>query len=227
MDKHFTALLDRARASVLVKDQFGYCVYDSRSAEALRGFPPSEIEGKHTTEITAADPYLVERQYERLRRDQAWVGQYPVRKSDGDTVTIRAYNFLHQEWDGNCLYAAFEYAVDGHQRLSQDGPIKLQQDGLTPAGICFAQFCVDGYTDEEIATLLGTGAEHVDELARTFITAMGVASRTAACVGAIKSRLVVSTFAADLMASSIEAMLNASASEPFRAGSSSRIRDAS
>ena len=191
MDKHFTDLLDRARASVLVKDQFGYCVYASPSAAALRGLAPDEIEGKHTTEMTAADPRLVERQYERLRRDGAWVGQYPIRTSDGEPVTIRAYNFLHQEWDGNCLYTAFEYAVNSHKRLSQDGPLKLEDDTLTARDLCFAQFCADGYTDEEIAILLGTNVEHVAGLATTFVAGMEASSRTAACVRAIKAHLVV------------------------------------
>ena len=149
------------------------------------------MEGKHTTEITSADPRLVERQYERLRRDGAWVGQYPVRRSDGDPITIRAYNFLHQEWDGNCLYTAFEYAVAPRHRLSQDGPLKLENDTLTARDLCFAQFCVDGYTDEEIAILLGTALEHVGALACTFVAGMEASSRTAACVRAIKSHLVV------------------------------------
>ena len=191
MDKHFTDLLDRARASVLVKDQFGYCVYASPSAEALRGFAPGEIEGKHASEITASDPRLVERQFERLRRDRAWVGQYPVRRSDSDPITKRAYNFLHQEWDGTCLYTAFEYAVDARHRLSQDGPLKLGDDTLTARDLCFAQFCVDGYTDEEIAILLGTAVEHVAALASTFVAGMEASSRTAAFVRAIKSRLLV------------------------------------
>ena len=70
MNHEFTDLVDRARAAAVVKDDGGYCVYANRKEEELRRVRPDELIGKHITELVDADPILVEREFERFKREE-------------------------------------------------------------------------------------------------------------------------------------------------------------
>jgi PAS domain S-box-containing protein len=191
MDARFTELVSRARAAVTVKDEDGYCLYANRRSEEMRGLEPGALTGKHITELAGADPRLVIREFERFKREGAWIGQYPVKSISGELVNLRSCNFIHQEWDGARLYVSFNYALGSHNNLDRDGPTRLIQHPLTAENVCVAQFCADGYTEDEIAVLLGIHRENVTALATGLVDGMHATSWTQACVLALKSRLVV------------------------------------
>ena len=191
MDSQFTDLVERARAAVIVKDVGGYCVYASRREEELRGAGRGELMGRHITELVNADPRLVEREFERQKQDGTWVGQYTTRDATGSMVRLRTYNFTHLEWDGNALYVSFGYVLKPHTRHDRDGPVRLTGSGLSTANLCTAQFCVDGYSDDEIGILLGLPLERVRDLVASFLHHTGAKSRTEACVRALKSGIAV------------------------------------
>ena len=191
MDARFIELVSRARAAVVVKDAAGYCVYANRLSEEMRGLPPGALHGKHITELAGADPRLVVQEFERFKRQGAWIGQYPVKGVSGELVNLRSCNFIHHEWDGADLYVSFNYRLGSHNNLDRDGPARLIQHPLTAENVCVAQFCADGYTEDEVSVLLGIHRENVGLLAAGLIAGMKASSWTEACVRALKSRLVV------------------------------------
>ena len=191
MDAIFTELVSRARAAVTVKDEDGYCVYANPLSEEMRGLEPGALTGKHITELAGADPRLVMREFERFKREAAWIGQYPVKGVSGELVNLRSCNFIHHVWDGADLYVSFNYPLGPYNSLDRDGPARLIQHPLTAENVCVAQFYVDGYTEDEIAVLLGIHRENVAVIAAGLIDGMRATSWTQACVLALQSRLVV------------------------------------
>ena len=191
MNQQFTDLVDRARTAVIVKDDGSYCVHANRREEDLRGVLPGALIGKHITELVDADPTLVEREFERFKRERNWVGQYRTHDSAGNPVRLRTCNFVHREWDGTALYASFAYLLGPHTGPDRDGPVDLADTGLTAEDVCTAQLCLDGYSDDELAVLFGISADAVSDLVARFIDRIGAGSRTEACILARKSGFVV------------------------------------
>jgi hypothetical protein len=191
MEQELLRLLTRSRAAVTIKDDFGYCTYANELAGALRGQDPKVLIGKHISEMAGSDPRLVEREFERMKAQGAWVGQYPSRDVNGDLVFFRAYNFVRREWDGTLLYLSFAYPLNAVNRLGRDGPAKLVQPPLTALDVCIAQLYVDGYTDAEIALLMGVPTDSMPGLNGSLVSAMEASSKTEACLRALKSKLVV------------------------------------
>jgi hypothetical protein len=191
MEQELLRLLSRTRAAVTIKDDFGYCVYANDVAGAVRDTEPGNLIGKHVSEMAGSDPRLVEREFERMREQGAWVGQYPSRDAHGNLVFFRAYNFVRREWDGTPQYVSFAYPLNDLNRLGRDGPAKLVQPPLSALDVCIAQLYVDGYTDEEIALLMGVPTESMPGLNGSLVSAMEASSKTEACLRALKSKLVV------------------------------------
>jgi PAS domain S-box-containing protein len=191
MDKKLLELLERTRAAVTIKDDAGYCVYANESAAALRGLKPSDLIGRHVTEMAGSDARLVEKELERLREDGAWVGQYPTRTASGELVFQRAYNFVRRDWDGTYCFVSFAYPRTSLNVLDRDGPARRVRPPLTAMDICIAQLFVDGYDDEEVSTILGLPHQDVSDLVGSLVRDIEASSKTEACVRALKTRLVV------------------------------------
>jgi PAS domain S-box-containing protein len=192
MEHRFEDVVARARAAVTVKDDGGFCVYANRLAEVLRGAGPGELLGKHVLEMVGADPRLVARQFERFKQEGAWVGQYPTRSSTGDLVVqIRSYQFTHRTADDLPLYVSFAYPLSQHAGFGREGPARLGDFGLTALDACLLQFYVEGFSDEDVAVLLGVPSTTVESLLPLAIEAMGAKSKTEACVRAMKKKLAV------------------------------------
>jgi len=190
MDIDVINLIAGARAAVIIKDDGGFCVYANRREEELRGVLPGELVGKHITELVDADPTLVEREFERFKREGTWVGQFRTHDSAGNPVRLRTCNFIHCEWDGTALYASFAYLLGPRDTQTRLGPVDLPGVTLAAEDLCTAQLCADGYSDEELALLFGVPLDIVRDLVARFIQRIGANSRTEACIRALKSRLV-------------------------------------
>jgi len=191
MDQEFLELVADRNIAVTVKDAGGYCVYANKAAEEIRGFGPDGMTGKHITELAGSDPILVEREFERFKREGAWIGQYPTRQPDGELVFVRSCHFIHCESDGTPLYVSFTYPVSNRNGLGRDGPARISQLGLTAQDVCLAQLYVDGFTDDEVAILLGVGPEGLSGLVVSLLSAVSASSKTEACVRVLKHRLLV------------------------------------
>jgi hypothetical protein len=190
MDGSFIDIIRAARAAVIVKDGGGYCVYANRRQEELRGCGRGDLLNKHITELVDADPLLVEREFERFKRDGTWIGHYRTHNVIGQVLRFRACNFTHREWDGNALYVSFAYPLKERRTFDKEGTKQLVPSSMSAENICIAQFCVDGYSEEEMSILLGTTHEAVGRLLDRFVQSIGAASRTEACVRALKTSLV-------------------------------------
>ncbi|MGH7256874.1 MAG: PAS domain-containing protein, partial [Nitrospiraceae bacterium] len=142
MDQEFLELVANRDIAVTVKDADGYTVYANRVAEALRGYKADEMIGKHITELAGSDPILVEREFERFKREGAWIGQYPTRQPDGQLVFVRSCHFVHVETDGTPLYVSFTYPLGTRNGLGRDGPARISQMGLRVQDVCLAQLYV-------------------------------------------------------------------------------------
>jgi hypothetical protein len=61
---------------------------------------------------------------------------------------------------------------------------------MSAENVCIAQFCVDGFSEEEMAILMGVTHEAARRLVDRFVDSIGAASKTEACVRALKASLV-------------------------------------
>jgi len=190
MDGSFIDIIRAARAAVIVMDGGGYCVYANRRQEELRGCGRGDLINKHITELADADPLLVEREFERFKRVGTWIGQYRTHNVIGKVLRFRSCNFTHREWDGNALYVCFAYPLKERSTFDKEGTKQLVPSSMSPENVCVAQFCIDGYSEDEMSILLGTTHEAVGRLVDRFIESIGAASRTEACVRALKASLV-------------------------------------
>ena len=190
MDGSFIDIIRAARAAVIVMDGGGCCVYANRRQEELLGCGRGDLINNHLTELADADPLLVEREFERFKRDGMWIGQYRTHNVIGQVLRFRACNFTHGEWDGNTLYVSFAYPLKERSTFDKEGTKQLVRSSMSAENVCVAQFCVDGYSEDEMSILLGTTHEAVGRLVDRFIENIGAASRTEACVRALKASLV-------------------------------------
>jgi PAS domain-containing protein len=182
----FQSIVKLAKVAVLVKDEDGYYIFANSAAGALLGCSPGELIGKHMSDICPGDPRLIEMAFDRLKRDRAWSGQFPVRHPSG-LVQVTCHSFAQDGPDGCTTYTDLLYLFANAQ--SGSTPREPQGD-LTALDYCLLQLMVEGFTDAQLAVLLGTNLDDTRNLVRATIQRMDASSRTEACVRAIKRHLV-------------------------------------
>ena len=196
LDSRFRSILTLAKTAVLVKDEVGCYVFANSSAETLLGFGPGRLVGKYMTDLSPADPRLIEMAFARLKRDGAWAGRFSMLRADGSLIEVVGQAFVHAVPDDSDLYVDVVYPVEatfyGRASAVPGSTTTADRAGhiLTPRDICLLQLMVEAFSDEELALLLGISEAAVQAAVGGVIGKMKASSRTEACVLAIKRRLV-------------------------------------
>jgi len=185
----FQVILEPCATAVLLKDEFGYCIYANKAAECLLAYEPGQLAGMHMTDLGPADPRLISIEYERLKREKGWTGRYPVRRSDGSIIQVAANALARTGRDGRVVCLEFLYPVG--QRLTGPEPEPELRLDLTTRDLSLLQLMVEGFTDDQMAVLLGITDETVRESVRGVLLKLHVPSRTEACIMALKAHLVL------------------------------------
>jgi PAS domain S-box-containing protein len=182
-------ILASCATAVLLKDEDGYCLFANQAAESLLAYEPGQLRGMHMTELGPADPRLIWMEYERLKREKVWTGRYPVRRSDGSIVQVAANALARAAPDGGVLCAEFLYPV--HERVSALGTPTPEHADLAIRDLSLLQLMMEGFSDDQLAVLLGIGVETVRETVHRLLLKLNASSRTEACILALKAQLVV------------------------------------
>jgi PAS domain S-box-containing protein len=183
-------ILESTVTAVLLKDGDGYCLFANRAAESLLAYEPGQLSGIHMTDLGSADARLISMEYERLKREKVWMGRYPVRRRDGGIVLVAANALAVDAPDGSVLCAEFLYPVSQHASTSGTPTPELGAD-LTTRDLSLLQLLVEGFSDDQLAALLGTRAETAREPVHRLLLTLNASSRTEACVRALKAHLVL------------------------------------
>ena len=182
-------ILEPCPTAVLVKDEHGYCIFANKAAESLLRYQPGQLAGMYMTDLGPADPRLILMEYERLKREKAWMGRYPIRLSDGSIIQVAASALARSWWDGRVLCLEFLYPLDQRLPATQPEP-GLRQD-LSKLDLSLLQLMVEGFSDDELAVLLGISNETVRESVGRVLLKLNVRSKTEACVTAMKAHFVI------------------------------------
>jgi PAS domain S-box-containing protein len=175
--------------AVLLKDGDGYCRYANRAAESLLAYEPGQLRGMHMTDLGPADPQLIRMEYERLKRENVWMGRYPVRRSDGSIVQVAANALALAAPGGGVLCAEFLYPLE--RRRPGPAPEPKPRLDLTQPDLSLLQLMVEGFDEDQLAILLGITNDVVRESVCRVLVNLNVRSRTEACVMALKAHFVL------------------------------------
>jgi PAS domain S-box-containing protein len=186
-------VLDAAPVPVLVAARTGSYIYANEPALTLLGYRPEDVAKLYMSELQVAGPELVQAQRERLNTKRCWSGQLALRRKQGDLLML-ATNVLvgpSPANDDECYITLIHPLMRDRKRAEVVHPPDPIDYGLGDRDLQVLMLCSEGFTDEQIAVLLGltpdTVAEHM-QLARA---GMQSSSRTEACIRALKASLIV------------------------------------
>jgi PAS domain S-box-containing protein len=183
----FRNVADSAQVPAALKSGDGCFIYSNRAARDLLGYSEDEFAGLMVTQLCPADPILIMRALDRLIRERVWSTEVPMRCKDGGLVQVVCQAFAHTDADGCVLYGCVFSPVreeDHRARRSLDYE-------LSPEETCLLRLMLEGFSDEQIASLRGADLDDVRAEVASLIAKMGSTSRTQACVHGIKAGLVL------------------------------------
>ncbi len=85
----YRAIVENARAAIIVVDAYRHVLFWNRGAERLFGWKAEEVEGHHVEFIYPPDrrAEVVSHILPELQRQRAWAGEFPCIRKNGETFT--------------------------------------------------------------------------------------------------------------------------------------------
>jgi PAS domain S-box-containing protein len=183
-------VMDAVPVSVLASDADGYYVYASEAAGRFLGYEPAEIVGKHITDLIAYDPRLIMANFERLKQKGHLSGRTRYRHTDGSLLQADVNIFGHILGEDTRVFVSLIHPLpQGGAALPQ--PETNVDIGLTDAERRLLLLLAEGFSDVQVARVLGDPEDVIGEQVRLLLEKMNVSSRTQAAVLAIKKRVVL------------------------------------
>jgi PAS domain S-box-containing protein len=183
--------LDVTLTPAFLRNSEGYIIYQNRPAETLLGYDQTEIAQKQLADLYAHDPQVISSTLEDLEQLGHWSGRVRYRTKNGGQVQAEISVFLRTLLDGTSVRMTFVRAVAGKALTSKSVTKAADQFGLSPAQLFLLQLLVEGFSDTQVADVLGLTAEVAAEQVRELVATMGSSSRTEAVITAIKANLVL------------------------------------
>jgi PAS domain S-box-containing protein len=186
----FCTVMSRASVAVIVKNAEGYFIFVNPAAERLLGYGPGQLGGIHVTEVSADDPAWLLTEWERFKAQSVWNGSLMFRRGSGDLVTTALNAFVATTTSGGRAYTSMlRQAGTGQRVLAANYPAGNALN-LTVADCRLLQLLAEGFTDKDIAAIIGLSDWAIAREVTILLQKMRVRSRTAACVTALKARLI-------------------------------------
>jgi PAS domain S-box-containing protein len=183
----FRRVVEGAQIPAVLKHGDGCYIYANTAAAQLLGYSADEFNGLMITELCPSDPVLIMRALDELKLERVWSAEVPMRQKSGRLVRVVCQAFAHTDDDGSVVYGCVFSPVREEERCSATAP----DYGLTPAELCLARLMLEGFSEEEIASLRGAGLQEVKGEVASLIVKMRANSRTQACVLGIKAGLAL------------------------------------
>ena len=175
-------LLNQASSAALLENDDGVCIHANRAAEALLGYDAGALNSRPVATIFQAAGSSVE--YERRREDSFWYGPRDLIGAGKDTIPVRSVAFTRVSPDGPSLYIHLLYPAKKEDKLTSE------RHQLSARDRCLLSLMIEGFSDQQLAVLLAIDEETLGSMVRGCCRAMNTASRTEACVRALKAGLV-------------------------------------
>jgi PAS domain S-box-containing protein len=185
----FRTVMGRAPVAVLVKNGDGFYIFANPAAEHLLGYGPGQLGGMHIGDISADDPLWLQAEFDRFKSQNVWNGNLLFRCKGGDLITTSLNAFVSNTLTGSRAYIAMLRRANTEQRQSR-APSAAGYD-LNSADQRLLQLLSEGFQDRDIASILGLSDWAVAREVTILMQKMRVRSRTAACIAAIKARIIV------------------------------------
>jgi DNA-binding CsgD family transcriptional regulator len=193
LSRAFKAVMDTAPTSVLVIDTSGNCVYVNSATEIMLGCDAPTLLRKNVLEVISDDGRWLQDQFESLHADGTWSGCLAFKGADDHRVTIAVNAFTFGGRDSRkapyaCLLLTFcSVAVPSGREEAPASP----HGRLTRRERCVLQLLAEGFADKEIALLLAVSVWTINKAVGSIISKLGAASRTGACILALRSHIIV------------------------------------
>ena len=190
----FRNVMDAASVPVVVIDDGGWYVYANDHAQGLLGYERDALLGRHFTELIPLDAEWLEVEFQRLRASGTWRGTLAMLQMNGNLLQVAANawarNAVVSTKAANQTYVSLLHPVAGP---TSSGETRQPDEsyGLTAAELCLVQLMAEGFSDKEIAAVVETSVWTVNKRTSSVLRKLETASRTEACIRALKAGLIV------------------------------------
>jgi PAS domain S-box-containing protein len=184
-------VMDAARLPVLASNEEGYYVYANDAATRFLAYDQAQIIGKQLTDLIAYDPALIMATSERLKSRGHHSGRARYWHADGSVREADVNIFGQDLADGTRVFVSLIHPLSG---ISGELPKALQADSgyeLNESEMRLLQLIADGFSDEQLAVLIGHTSDEVALEVQGLLTKMTDASRTEAVVRALKASVIL------------------------------------
>jgi len=189
--KELASVMDAVLLPVLASDEDACIVYANEVARRFLGYERAEIVGKWLTDVVAYDPSTVTATVERLKREGHLSGLTRFRRADGSPCEASVNIFGQDLADGTRVFVTLVHPISG---ISIEMPGSLQAAsgyGLNATEMRMLFLLADGFSDQQMAYLLGHTSEEVALGVQGVLAKMNAMSRTEGVVRALKAGIVL------------------------------------
>jgi DNA-binding CsgD family transcriptional regulator len=181
----FRSVMDATETGVAVIDQSGSFAYANPAAQSLFG---CSLTSMSLADVIAGNLASLAPQVQYWKQHRAWSGRLLVRRQPGDLVslTVNAFRAPASRPELIALLRPANQAGAATERFP-DGTGRYR---LTSREVAILQLLAEGFSDKEIGLVLGVSVWTVNKGVGSLLRKMDAASRTAACVTAIKTGMI-------------------------------------
>ena len=186
----FHSIVDEYSVAFVVVDAQGMFIYCNSAAEALLGYDAATLTSRSIFDVVAAETPWVASEFEHLSIGRIWSGHVLLRKMLEGQVRVAVNAFSYHLPRGGAEFVATLRAV------TADEPAIVRLEGpapgsdLTARDISVLQLLAEGFADKEVASILGTSVWTINKDVGDVLRKLGAASRTEACIAAVRTRLI-------------------------------------
>ena len=186
------SVMDSAPLPVFAFDQGGLFVYENEVSEDLLGFDPTEVVGKHLSDLIVDETQSLMATFERLKRAQYLSQGVQFKHRNGAFLDAIVNSFGLTLADGTGVFLSLVHRLYGGSSAEHRGLNATSSDaGLNGDEMRLLYLLADDFPNAAIAQLLNEPADVVAHQLNELLHKMHAASRTEAAVIAIKKRFVL------------------------------------
>jgi PAS domain S-box-containing protein len=190
LSREVASVLDYASAAALAVDEAGQYIYANRAAEDLLGYERLQLSQRHMLDLLDVGPEWYETEFAQFVEQKAWSGNVVLRHATGTRLQTRINAFVGTHRDAGPIYVAFVHPVISMEDETAANALDPAAHGLRHMDIRLLALMAEGFSDKELAVLLGTSVWTVNRKVHEVIQNLGVSSRTEACIFALKQALI-------------------------------------
>jgi len=189
--QNLTSVMDEAPLPVFAVNEDGYYVYANQAAADFVGYDRTDITGKHLTDLVADDTRFVMASFAQLTHRGHISGCVRYKRRDGSLRDADVNVFRQTLADGTRVFVSLGHPLPGLGFMVPE-PLQTGADyDLSDEQVRLLQLLAEGFSDAQVARLLGEAEDTIDRLVHELLEKMNASSRTEAAVLAIKKQVIL------------------------------------